>query len=205
MEKLDLKRQYKQLFTAPVDTPVLVQAPAQNYLAVDGQGSPDGETYRQAVEALYSLSYTLKFICKQRPDGVDYTVLPLEGLWWMENMAEFSVERKDDWLWTAMIMQPDCITAELLAVAISELRRKQKDTPALQWVQWRRWEEGLAAQIMHIGPYSAEPPTIAKLHRFIAEQGWQLAGKHHEIYLGDPRRAAPEKLKTILRQPFSRG
>jgi hypothetical protein len=161
--------------------------------------SPD---YQAAVEALYSLSYTLKFMHKRQ--GTDYTVLPLEGLWWADDYQAFAEGDRENWQWTALIVQPDFVSARDVALAIDQLKAKGKDLPALPQVRYERWEEGPAAQIMHLGPYDAEAETIARLHEFIQEQGLSLTGKHHEIYLSDPRRTAPEKLKTIIRQPVSR-
>jgi hypothetical protein len=152
------------------------------------------------VEALYSVSYALKFALKRGPRQLDYRVMPLEGLWWVEDMTQFSIERKSDWEWTMMIRQPDEVDEDLLEQAVHKASAK-KDLPALPLLRLERFTEGLAAQIMHIGPYAAEGPTIQRLHAFIAEQGYERAGKHHEIYLGDPRRSAPEKLKTISASP----
>jgi len=124
----------------------------------------------------------------------------VEGLWWVEDMREFSVDRKGDWLWTMMIMLPDIVTLEHFLEALKQVERK-KPSPALNKIRLQRFTEGLAAQIMHIGSYAAEKPTVEKIHTFIHEQGYSLTGKHHEIYLGDPRKSAPEKLKTVVRQP----
>lgn len=180
-----------------------VDVPAMNFLMIDGEGDPNtSQTYKEALEALYALSYTLKFALK-KAQGLDYRVGPLEGLWWADDMAEFSTERKGDWKWTMMIAQPEAVTPAWLEQAKEEVRRK-KNLPALDRVRLELFHEGLAAQILHIGPYSAEGPTIRKLHEFIRAQGYTLDGtkkKHHEIYMGDPRRAAPEKWRTILRQP----
>jgi hypothetical protein len=184
---------------------VEVDVPPMNFLMLDGTGDPNtSEAYRQAIEALYGLSYTLKFASKKQ--GVDFTVMPLEGLWWMDDMGsaygelDFAAD-KSRWQWTALIMQPDHITREMFDTAVAELRRK-KNPPALDKVRFERFHEGLSAQIMHLGPYSAEKPNIDRLHAYIAEHSFEEAGKHHEIYLGDPRRTAPEKLRTVIRQPM---
>jgi hypothetical protein len=145
------------------------------------------------------VAYGLKFALKKR-GAEDYAVMPLEGLWWSDDMATFSVGRKDDWRWTMMIAQPVDAPPDLLAAVVADVARKK--TPAAQQVRLETYHEGLAAQIMHLGPYAAEGPTIARLHAFIAGQGYQRAGKHHEIYLGDPNRTAPERLRTVLRQPI---
>jgi hypothetical protein len=188
---------------AATRTPELVRVPSMSFLMVDGHGDPNvSDEYRAAVEALYRLSYTLKFAIKKEI-GLSYRVGPLEGLWWSDDMADFSAARKDDWRWTAMIAQPEAVTPTRFEGAIEELRRK-RPLAATDRVRLARFEEGLAGQVLHIGPYRDEGPTIERLHAFIRERGFSFDGrreKHHEIYLGDPRRAAPEKLRTIIRQP----
>jgi len=147
-----------------------------------------------------SLSYALKFRVK-KSTGVDYAVMPLEGLWWTDDPSQFNVSNKAIWKCTAMIMQPEYVAAEMVAKALEEITEK-KGLPALERVRFESYHESLSAQIMHIGPYAAEEPTIARLHSFIRESGYELNGKHHEIYLSDPRRMAAEKLRTVLRQPI---
>lgn len=201
MPKLDFKKDMKQLYNPSAKQCVLIDVPPMNFLMLDGAGNPNtAPAFAEATETLYSVAYTLKFIVKKSETDVDYTVAPLEGLWWTEDMAEFSVERKDDWLWTLLIMQPEFVTPAMVEGAKAEAARK-KTLPALARLRFERYQEGTVAQIMHIGPYAAEGPTVAKLHQFIAESGYALHGKHHEIYLSDPRRAAPEKMKTVIRQP----
>jgi len=203
MAKIDLKKDLKHLYNPPIKAPVLVDVPPLAFLMIDGQGDPNtAKAYVEAIEALYALSYTLKFMLKKGAAGMDYTVMPLEGLWWVEDMRDFSTENKGAWQWTAMIMQPEFVTPDHVEQALQEARRK-KDLPALGSIRLEIYHEGLAAQIMHIGPYAAEAPTIARLHAFISESGHTLRGKHHEIYLGDPRRTAPEKLRTVIRQPIA--
>jgi hypothetical protein len=202
MEKLDLKKTYKTLYTAKTQ-PSFVDVPPLGYLMIDGKGDPNKTVeYRDAMQALYSVAYTLKFQVKKSLER-DFGVMGPEGLWWMEDMAEFSMERKDDWLWTMMMLQPDFITPEMVAAAKEEALRK-KGQPAIELVRFDVYDEGLSTQVMHLGPYDAEPPTIARLHEFIRTSGYGLRGKHHEIYFGDPRRSAPEKLKTIIRQPVEK-
>lgn len=202
MEKVDLKKQLKHLYRPPAKSPVVVEVPAMNFLMIDGEGDPNSaQVYQEAVEALYAVAYALKFMIKKGPQAVDYGVMPLEGLWWVEDMRQFSVEDKSAWQWTMMIMQPDFVSAILYTEALEQVKAK-KDPPALSRMRFENYDEGLSAQIMHIGPYAAEAPTIEKLHQFIADQGYQRRGKHHEIYLGDPRRTAPERLKTVIRQPM---
>ena len=201
MPKIDLKKQLKPLYTASPKAATLVVAPPLRFLMVNGFGDPNlNPDFQTGIEALYTASYTLKFMLKQA-QGLDYVVPPLEGLWWML-MADFDLERRDDWRWTLMIPQPEEVRRELLDQAVVAAKKK-KPLPALEKLRLEIYDEGRAAQILHVGPYSEEMATIDRLHAFIKEQGFHLCGKHHEIYLSDPRRTAPEKLKTILRQPVS--
>ena len=207
MLQTDLKTQLKSLYSPSSSAVTIVDVPPLNFLMVDGEGNPNtSEEYRQAVQALYSVAYTLTFMLRKE-QRVNYPVMPLEGLWWAHDMREFGVERKEEWLWTMMIAQPEEVTPDLLDRALGEARRK-KPTPALGKVRLETYREGRAAQIMHIGPYAAEGPTIARVHAYIRDQGFIFDGirqKHHEIYLSDPRRAAPEKMRTIIRQPVEQG
>ncbi len=200
MKKIDFKKELKYLYKPSAKKAELVQVPEMNFLMVDGAGDPNhSKQFENAVVALFGLSYTLKFMIKKGALGVDYGVLPLEGLFWSDNMADFGADNKKDWKWTLMVMQPQCVTHALVDEA-SALVRKKKNPIALPDVRFARFSEGQAAQIMHIGPFSEEGPTIENLHQFIEAAGYQLSGKHHEIYLSDIRRAAPEKWKTIIRQ-----
>lgn len=201
MSKVDLRKDWRHLYNPSAREVSVVDVPPMNFLMINGAGDPNtSQEYQQAMEALFPLSYALKFRVKKRT-GVDYAVMPLEGLWWTDDQSQFSMSNKTIWRWTAMIMQPEYVAAEMVAETLEEVRKK-KGFPALERVRFEAYHEGLSAQIMHIGPYAAEEPTIAKLHSFIRENGYEPRGKHHEIYLGDPRRVAPEKLKTILRQPI---
>lgn len=169
---------------------------------LDGEGDPNtSQAFQDAIGVLYPLSYTLKFMIKKGEIGIDYGVLPLEGLWWADDMASFSVENKDGWKWTLMIMQPELITNAMVEEAIETVKKK-KNPVSLPLVKFNSFEEGRVAQIMHIGPFSEEGPTVEKVHSFIEENGCLRKGKHHEIYLSDIRRAAPENWKTIIRQPM---
>ena len=204
MQKLDLKKELKHLYNPSSKAPVMLDVPPMHFLAVDGAGAPDGPEAVAAIEALYAVAYTLKFSVKKGPLAVDYPVLPLEGLWWADDMATFAAD-KSKWKWTYMIAQPELITAEMVSKASTEVRRK-KNPAALSKMRFERFAEGRAAQIMYFGPYSGEGPTIKGLHDFIHKQGDSFDGqvqKHHEIYLSDPRRTAPEKLKTVIRQPVA--
>lgn len=204
MCKTDLKKDLKHLYSASAKEPALVDVPPANFLMIDGKGDPNkAPEFREAVEALYGTAYTLKFMLKKGGVGPEYAVMPLEGLWWVDDMRLFSPEDKGAWLWTLMIMQPEWVTLELFREAVEEVARK-KDPPALAGIRLESFHEGPAAQIMYIGPYSDEGPTIERLHAFIRENGRERAGRHHEIYLSDPRRTAPEKLKSILRQPVAK-
>lgn len=200
--KIDFKKELKHLYRPSAKQVVEVEVPKMNFLMIDGEGDPNtSEAYKEAVEALYSLSYTIKFAVKQGELGIDYVVMPLEGLWWADDMSAFTTGDKSSWKWTLMIMQPDFVTEEMVQRATEEVRRK-KNPAALDDVRFEAFEEGPCAQILHIGPFSEEGPTIEKLHRYIAETGRQLTGKHHEIYLSDVRRADPAKWKTVIRQPM---
>jgi hypothetical protein len=200
MKKIDLKKDLKHLYRA-TPTAVIVEVPPMRFLAVDGQGDPNtSEEYIQAVQALFSVSYAAKFLTKNGPQKMDYAVMPLEGLWWADDFSVFTKNDKRHWKWTMMIVQPPFVAEGLLAHAISQMKHK-KPLPGLERLRVDSFAEGPCAQVLHVGPYAAEGPTIERLHEFIAARG-SLTGKHHEIYLGDVRRAAPEKLKTILRQPL---
>lgn len=203
MTKTDLKKQHKHLYNPPVDEVVVVDVPPISFLMIDGVGDPNtAAEYREAVQALYALAYGLKFAAKKRDPALDYVVMPLEGLWWVDDMRQFSVHDKAGWKWTMMIAQPDHITADLFGEVQAQVARK-KPSAAVRDVRFEIFREGTAAQIMHIGPYTAEEPTVAKLHAFIHEHGYALNGKHHEIYLKDPSKTAPERLQTIVRQPMA--
>lgn len=203
MKKVNLKRELKTLYgTSSRNGFVLVDVPAMDFLMVDGVGNPNtAQSYADAIAALYALSYRLKFMVKKGPMAIDYGVMPLESLWWTDNAADFSTKDKDAWNWRAMIMQPEWIDREIVETARSETEKK-KDLPALAKLHFGTFHEGRAAQCLHIGPYSEEAETIQGLHQFIVQTGHGLRGKHHEIYLSDARRTAPEKLKTIIRQPM---
>lgn len=202
MQKLDLKKQWKHLYQPLAGAITAVDVPPLTYLMVGGEGNPNtAPAFQQAIEALYALSYTLKFSLKKSPQPMDYGVMPLEGLWWADDPRGFHQVDKSKWKWTAMILQPEFISRAQVDAAFAEVRRK-KNPPALDRVRFETLEEGAAAQVLYTGPFSAEGPTIQRLHDFIHASGKQLHGKHHEIYLSDPRRTASEKLKTILRQPM---
>lgn len=204
MTKIDFKKELKHLYRAPSKEPVLVEVPRMQFLMVDGTGAPENSKgFQEGIQILYGLAYTLKFSLKKAGQGPDYTIPPLEGLWWMEGDGPFDLQDQAHWLWTLMIMQPDHIGAPHFAEAVRSLGQKEPELP-LSKARLAAFSEGSSAQIMHVGPYSAEPATIEKLHEFVKANGYELRGRHHEIYLGDPRRTSPEKLKTVLRHPVRR-
>jgi hypothetical protein len=196
--RLDLKTDLKHFYTPPVQEVVIVEIPAMQFLMLDGKGDPNtAQEYKDAIEALYTVAYTTRFLLKKEA-AIDYPVMPLEGLWWADGGRDAPSE---NWQWTMMIMQPDCVTEEWFAEACRQAQRK-KSPRALEKIRLEHFPEGTAAQIMHRGPFADEGPTIEKLHRFLEEQGYTFRGKHHEIYLNDLRRVAPNKMRTVIRQPF---
>lgn len=200
-----LSKDLQGLYFPPSDEPVTVRIPKMGFLMVDGQGSPnDSKDYMNAIGALYSVAFTAKFTLKKADKSRDFKVMPLESLWRAENNDDFLTGNKEKWCWTAMIMVPEHVTRHVVKDTIQQLKKKGKDKelPGLQKLRWEAFEEGLRAQIMHIGPYSAERPIIEKLHKYIEAEGHGVSGRHHEIYLGDPRRTKTEKLKTVIRQPM---
>ncbi len=203
MEKVDLKKALKHLYNPSANEVSLVDVPPMNFVMIDGSGDPNkAQEYQDAIEALYAISYAIKFSVK-KDRGIDYGVMPLEGLWWTDNMSIFATNNKDIWKWTAMIMQPEYVTPAIFKATL-QLVEKKKNLPALSRARFRNFNEGKSAQIMYVGLFSDEEPTVEKIHEFIKERGYTfdgLAQKHHEIYLSDFRKTAPEKLKTIIRQP----
>lgn len=199
MEKVDLKKELRAFYNPSAKEVSIVDVPDMNFLVIDGEGSPSSSKYMEAIQTLFPLAYALKFIIK-KGRGIDYGVMPLEGLWWMDDMTQFSTDHKGEWKWTAMIIQPKYVTEADYKAAIEQVGKKK--LPALDKVRFECFHEGKAAQIMHIGPFSAEGPNVQKIHAAIKASGHQLSGKHHEIYLNDPSKTAAEKLKTVLRQPM---
>lgn len=201
MQKTDFRKTLKHLYQPPAKDFVEVEVPVMQFVKIDGAGDPNtAPAYREAVEWLYTVSYTLKFASKQQLKR-DYTVPPLEGLWWADDMETFLTREKDKWSWTMMIMVPDWIDRAMFDQAVEKAAAKRGARPPAS-LRLEPYDEGLSVQIMHIGPYDAEGPTIARLHgEYLPAHGLAETGHHHEIYIGDPRRTAPEKLKTVLRQP----
>jgi hypothetical protein len=215
MTKIDFKKELKELYRPSKKDFQVVEVPPMQYLMIDGRGDPGtAQEYRDAIEALYALAYKLKFMSKKTLER-DYVVPPLEGLWgspemifsltgiteeteWLE---KFKASDRDSWQWTMMIMQPDWISVEMFDEAREQVRQG-KNPAALEKIRMESYQEGLCVQILHIGPYAEEGPILAKLHtEYLPENGFSETGNHHEIYLSDPRKTAPEKLKTVLRQP----
>ena len=202
MKTLDWKKELKHLYQPSTKEVTQVDVPAMNYLMIDGKGDPNiAKDYADAIEALFAVAYTIKFMVKKSALDIDYGVMPLEGLWWAHDMSKFSTEDKSNWLWTAMIAQPPFVTREMVSAAIAEVAKK-KNPAVIAKLRFETFTEGKCAQIMHIGPFSEEGTNIAKVHHFIAENGGELCGKHHEIYLSNIRRADPSKWKTVIRQPM---
>jgi hypothetical protein len=198
--KIDFKKTLKYLYNPSKAGFHLVEVPSMNFLMINGVGDPNtSEKYKEAIECLYSTSYALKFALKSQ--GVDHIVPPLEGLWWMENMDEFTMANKYRWEWTMMIMQPEWVTTEWVDKVKTDVIKKKKLT-SLSNMKFETFHEDLSVQILYTGPYDQEAPTIAEMHKFIKSNGYQTNGKHHEIYIGDVRKTSPEKLQTILRQPI---
>ena len=204
MEKINFKKELKHLYGGKTNENVLVDVPPMNYLMVDGHGDPNtSQEYVDAMQTLYPVAYTLKYMCKRQLEK-DFGVMPLERLWWSDDMTDFLNGNKSNWQWTAMIMQPEFVSKEMVAAAVEQVKAK-KNPASIYKVRFEEYDEGRAAQVLYQGAYSDEGPTIQKLHAFIEENGGALTEStkhHHEIYLGDPRRTKPEKLKTIIRQPF---
>jgi len=215
MTKIDFKKEFKSLYSPSRIEFQVIEVPPMQYLMIDGKGDPNtAKEYQDAIEALYALAYKLKFMSKKALER-DYVVPPLEGLWdspemvfsltgvddedvWVE---KFKASNRDSWQWTMMIMQPEWITSEMFEETHEQVRQG-KNPVSLDRMRFERYEEGLCVQILHVGPYAEEAPVLANLHtKYLPENGYTEAGKHHEIYLSDPRKTAPEKLKTVLRQP----
>jgi hypothetical protein len=204
MNKIEYKKEFKNLYNPPSKEVVVVDVPVFNFLMVNGMGDPaTSQEYKDAVEALFAVSYALKFMIKKGKTAVDYGVLPLEGLWRADDMNSFVTGNRDVWKWTSMMMQPKFVTDASFRDAFEQVKKK-KNLPALPKMRFESFPEGVSAQIMHLGPYSAEKATIENIHSFIKENGYEPNGKHHEIYLSDPRKSAPEKMKAVLRQPVKK-
>lgn len=203
--KIDFKKIQKELYQPDAKEPVIIEVPEMQFLMIDGMGSPgDSQEYQDALAVLYPVAFRTKFLSKAK--GKDYVVPPLEGLWWADDMNDFTEGNRDKWKWTMMIRQPDWINQDMIKEAIAITKEKKPElSKLLPKLRLEKYKEGKAAQIMHIGPYSEEGPTVQKVHDFIQKEGGKFDGlkaKHHEIYLSDPRKANPATMKTVIRQPF---
>jgi hypothetical protein len=213
MKTLDLKKEYKHLYQPSARKVEIVQVPRLQFSIIDsaiekGYEPGNSPAFQEATQALYGISYTLKFMLKKRKtNAIDYPVMALEGLWWVED-GMFDITVKDNWFYTLMIMQPHVITQEIFEEGLEQVRKKRGDSPALSKLRLASFEEGVCVQTMHIGPYATEPATIERMQAFAHENSYRdlvgSGGKHHEIYLGDPRKADPAKLKTVLRHPVEK-
>lgn len=204
MSKVDYKKDYKDLYL-PKTVPVTIDLPSMAFIMVDGKGDPKGKEYQDAVSLLYALSYTIKMKGKEFDGYYDYTVFPLEGLWWVDGGA-FDFYKRDNWRWISMIRQPEFVTPEMFKWAV-ELTQKKKPEHDFSKARLEAFNEGLCVQIMHVGPYSDEPATIGKMKEFMEQNGLaDMTGidrKHHEIYLSDPNKTKPEKMNTVIRLPVA--
>lgn len=202
-EKLDLKKSLKACYQPSTNAPVIVEVPELHFLMIDGFGNPnDNPEFSAAIEALFSLAYSLKFAVK-KAQGIDYAVMPLEGLWWMAEDTDLDLANKEKWAWTLMICQPDFITSDLVEAQKDEVRKK-KNPAALTGVRFESYAEGPSVQIMHVGPFDAEGPNLEAMETYARSLGYGFHKKHHEIYLNDFNKTAPERLKTVLRHPICR-
>jgi len=206
--KIDYKKEYKDLYL-PKQQPVLIHVPEISFFMVDGSGSPQGEEYQRAIQALYALSFTIKMSKmsgNQPEDYFEYVVPPLEGFWCIQE-GSFDSKHKDKWTWTSVIRQPEFVTPQMFDWALEECRKKKPDID-ISKVRFETFTEGLCVQVMHIGPYVDESPSLAKITTYIKQNGLiediNEARRHHEIYLGDPRKSPPEKWRTVLRIPVKK-
>jgi hypothetical protein len=196
-KKIDLRKELKQIYTPSAKEPELIQVPKFNFLMIDGEGAPESPQFHEAIQAIYSTAYTMKFTFKFEKK-INFPVMALEGLWWVKQGTPFQIGKRDDWCWTLMILQPRVVTKTTLTRAIRKIKQK-KEIPALEKIRLEPFTEGLSVQMLHIGPYADEPVTMQRIEDFSLERGLTASGKHHEIYMSDPRRVKPEKMKTILR------
>lgn len=197
---LDLKKQFRHLYEPRKGEFAIVEVPPMSFLMVDGSGDPNTTpAFQEAVEALYGTAYAIKFSLKKVDSSMDFVVPPLEGLWWADDLSTFHTSDGNTWKWTLMIAQPEAVTENTVRRAIVQMAEKKKHLRLSP--RFEVYEEGRAIQTMHMGPFSEEGPIIERMHASLKEKGYELRGKHHEIYLSDPRRTRPEKLRTVLRQP----
>jgi hypothetical protein len=204
MSKLDLKKELKEFYRASAKQANIIDVPEGKFVTIVGRGAPGGPAYYAALNALYSITYAIKFRCKA--EGKDFTVMTLEGLWWWDDPSITDLDDappREEWNWKSMIRIPDFVTENIVEDA-KKIVKEKKGIKEADKIKFEAFYEGVSAQIMHIGPYSEEGPTAKRLHNFIGESGYRMRGLHHEIYVSDPRRVSPERLKTILRQPIEK-
>ncbi|HEY5984100.1 MAG TPA: GyrI-like domain-containing protein [Anaerolineales bacterium] len=213
MKRLDLKQQYRKLYVPSARKVEIVRVPKLQFLNIDGhieKGEEPGTSpgFQESMMAMYGMAYTMKFMLKLRAKNpIDYPVMAIEGLWWV-NDGVFDISVKDNWLYSMLILTPTVVTKKTFETARDAVRRKRGDSPALQRIELAYFTEGLCMQIMHVGPYKDEPATVDRMRAFAAREGYEdlvgHGGKHHEIYMGDPRKTTPAQLKTVLRHPVRR-
>ena len=214
MKRIDYKKDFKPFFLPSAKEPVLLKVPKFQFLMVEGSGAPGGKAFQEAIQAVYSAHFTIKFTLKFAKIGPEYTLPPLEALWWTKSGRHFNVKSPSDWQWCVMLMQPPHILKKHLSDAIKTIREKaaakagkkgaRPASPALSKIILAPFAEGLCVQLMHVGPYAKEKPTLDRMEAFAVAKEYQMIGKHHELYLGDPRMTKPEKLKTVLRHPIKK-
>lgn len=204
-EKIDLKKEWKMLYNPSAKAPAIVEVPAANYLMLDGSGNPNSaQRFKDAIQTLFPLAYAIKFAVRKQYE-VDYAVMPLEGQYWGTPLGQthFTDADKEKWSWTLMILQPEWVTAELVESVRQEVTKK-KNPPLIGEIRFESFQEGTVTQVMHIGSFDSEAGSVERMHQLVYDQGYHLCGKHHEIYLNDFTKIAPEKLKTVLRHPICR-
>jgi hypothetical protein len=202
VKKLDIRKELKSLYSPSAKETELVRIPRFNFLMIDGEGPPETKEFHEAIQAIYNAAYTIKFKFKFEKN-IDFPMMALEGLWWVKQGTPFQIGKREDWCWTLMILQPKIVTRTSLKQAVRKIREK-KEVPALDKIHLDSFAEGLSVQMLHIGPYADEPATMEKIEEFSAQRGLTASGKHHEIYISDPRRVKPEKMKTILRHAVTK-
>ncbi|UYP44875.1 hypothetical protein NEF87_001160 [Candidatus Lokiarchaeum ossiferum] len=204
--KFDYKLKYPEFYKPSSKHPTILEIPKMKFFMIDGKGDPNiSKDYKNAISTLYAVSFTLKMYYKKQPEGQDYVVPPLEGLWYMKDMEKWTMEEKRLWNWTMMIRIPDFIGEKYIQYASEQVALKKRDkAPLIDDIRVEIFDERKVVQILYFGPYDEEPPTIKRLHQYAKENNFHLRGHHHEIYLSDPRRTKPEKLKTVIRQPLEK-
>lgn len=203
-EAINFKQTFKAYYSPKAGKPEIITPPKMQFLMIDGQGNPnDSVVFQNAIQVLYAVAYGLKFSRKKAGLTPDFSVGTLEGLWWVKEGKEFAIGAKHDWVWTLMIWMPDFITKQDITQQLAVVKAKKPDL-AFDTLRLESFNEGTCVQIMHVGPYSEEEASVTLMDNYAQEHGYRQSGKHHEIYMGDPRRAAPDKLKTIIRHPITK-